>query len=623
MLTAENSTQKVYFCFAGALPLMSTTMPTPLPGRPAFLTLAMWLAWIVRPEVRRGAALHDPVAQRDYVAWWLLHGRDEYPAVWWWGAPQAGVAMEPVTAASGVPLPRLLHVLWALWPALRDRFDTECAESCAEYLAWYRLVGPTCLAVAPRLPPACMILTEQPTRREGWMTDGHAPPRVVVAAAAAPDGRPPVLDLGQRRRLIAWFAANRDHAIPPPTLPPDTPEPLPRAVPHTGLDPRGVNLVGFARAEMGIGEDVRAMSGALDAAGVRHCVIDILPQSGARLGDGSLRARVAASPRYATTVFCMTAIDAARVYLQDGPALFAAAVRVGAWAWELPSFPDDLVATYDLVDEIWAHTAYMAASYRANAPIPVRLMPASVALPPALALTAAGRPVRRRFTAVYQFDPNSYFARKNPLGAIAAFRRAFPAEDRAARLLLRVNGILDEWQEAAALRAACAADPRISIHEGTLSRRAMLRLLAGADVFISPHRAEGFGRNLAEALLLGLPVLATGFSGNTDFLLPTEQVRWRARGVGEGDYPFGDGQWWAEPDTDDLATRLAVLAEAVRAGRGPSLAWRRRRAAAFDRVHGPRAAGLRYRAALAELRQPAVALTQARRVTETAAQPMP
>lgn len=604
---------------------MSTTMPMPPPGRPPFLTLAMWLAWIVRPEVRRGAALHDLSAQRDYVAWWLLHGRAEYPAVWWWGAAQAEVAMETVAAPSGVPLPRLLHVLLEVWPALRDRFDPTCIESCAEYLAWYRLVGPTCLAAAPRLPHACLILTEQPTRRAEWITDGVAPPRIVVAAAAcaAPDGRPPALDLGQRRRLIAWFAANRDSAIPPPSLPPDVPEPLPRAAPDAGLDPRGVNLVGFARAEMGIGEDVRAMSGALDAAGVRHCVIDVLPHSGARLGDGTLRGRVANAPRYATTVFCMTAIDTARVYLQDGPAPFAAATRVGAWAWELPSFPDDLLATYELVDEIWAHSAYMAASYRANAPVPVRLMPASVALPPALALAAAGRPARRRFTAVYQFDPNSYFTRKNPLGAVAAFQRAFPDGDRGARLLLRVNGVLDEWREAQALRAACRADPRISIHEGTLSRCAMLRLLAGADVFISPHRAEGFGRNLAEALLLGLPVLATGFSGNTDFLLAAEQVRWRARGVGEGEYPFGDGQWWAEPDIDDLATRLAVLAEAVRAGRGPSLAWRRRRAAAFDRVHGPRAAGLRYRAALAELRGPASAGSATRRLTEVAAQAMP
>jgi glycosyltransferase involved in cell wall biosynthesis len=36
-------------------------------------------------------------------------------------------------------------------------------------------------------------------------------------------------------------------------------------------------------------------------------------------------------------------------------------------------------------------------------------------------------------------------------------------------------------------------------------------------VFLSLHRLEGFGRGMAEALQLGVDVIATAYGGNTDF----------------------------------------------------------------------------------------------------------
>ena len=64
---------------------------------------------------------------------------------------------------------------------------------------------------------------------------------------------------------------------------------------------------------------------------------------------------------------------------------------------------------------------------------------------------------------------------------------------------------------------------------------------------MSPHRAEGFGRNIAEAILLGIPVLATAFSGCMDFLAPEEGLPFEPTPLRDGDYPFGEGLWWAEP----------------------------------------------------------------------------
>ncbi len=43
-------------------------------------------------------------------------------------------------------------------------------------------------------------------------------------------------------------------------------------------------------------------------------------------------------------------------------------------------------------------------------------------------------------------------------------------------------------------------------------------LMAACDCYVSLHRAEGFGLTLAEAMAIGKPAIATGYSGNVDFM---------------------------------------------------------------------------------------------------------
>ena len=91
-----------------------------------------------------------------------------------------------------------------------------------------------------------------------------------------------------------------------------------------------------------------------------------------------------------------------------------------------------------------------------------------------------------------------------------------------------------------------------------------MALYAACDVFVSLHRAEGFGRGLAEALQLGLHLITTDYSGNTDFCHRPEfvgqisRVPHRLVRVRKGQYPYADGQYWASPN-------LAAAARAMRA----------------------------------------------------------
>ena len=86
----------------------------------------------------------------------------------------------------------------------------------------------------------------------------------------------------------------------------------------------------------------------------------------------------------------------------------------------------------------------------------------------------------------------------------------------------------------------------------------MCTLQNACDTFLSAHRSEGFGLNIAECMRLGKLAIATGYSGNTDFmtgsnsvLLPYDMVP-----VRPDEYVHGEGQEWADPKHDAVVDAL-------------------------------------------------------------------
>lgn len=188
---------------------------------------------------------------------------------------------------------------------------------------------------------------------------------------------------------------------------------------------------------------------------------------------------------------------------------------IGYWAWELPDVPPDWSLGAKLVHEIWVPSAFTAA---AITPIacgkPVHVVPHPVAL-----ATLPQRPPREPgtpFTVLTIFDAASSLARKNPEAAIAAFRAAF-GDSNDAHLLLKTQRLADAGEAGARLRGL-ANLPNVTILDATLDASGIDALYERADVLLSLHRAEGFGLTLAEAMRRGIPVVATGWSGNADFL---------------------------------------------------------------------------------------------------------
>jgi glycosyltransferase involved in cell wall biosynthesis len=160
------------------------------------------------------------------------------------------------------------------------------------------------------------------------------------------------------------------------------------------------------------------------------------------------------------------------------------------------------------------------------------------------------------------FDLSSRWARKNPMGAVAAFRRAFPSTIEA-QLVLKVSGVEQNPVQMEQLRGLTADMPNVRIIDRTLSAQDLAALIRCADVLLSLHRAEGFGLFIAEAMWLGTAVIATGWSGVLDMLDADNAllVAFNKVAVKPGDYPsVPPGAQWADPDVGHAAECLSRLA---------------------------------------------------------------
>src|SRR5437870_972065 len=159
-------------------------------------------------------------------------------------------------------------------------------------------------------------------------------------------------------------------------------------------------------------------------------------------------------------------------------------------------------------------------------------------------------------------DTRSVLERKNPLGAVKAFRTVF-TDDRRASLVIKMNTAHFQQAELDRVREEMSGCENIFLIDSVLTRAQMNALLKASDCVVSLHRAEGFGLVPAEAMSLGKPVIVTAWSGSADYIRPDNcaAIGYELVTLGKDYGPYKANQSWAEPDLDEAAQWMRRLVE--------------------------------------------------------------
>ena len=326
-------------------------------------------------------------------------------------------------------------------------------------------------------------------------------------------------------------------------------------------DPRlAVNVIGFLDDALGLAQAARLYIDALRAAGVPVATTAIAPdgppgvrrrpieRDGKRSHD---QLRTSVEPAF--NLACLNGNDLIRLARSAEGEVLARRPTIGQWAWETDVLPEAWLPAFQLLEEVWAFSTFVGENLGRLSPVPVVVVPMAVVVPD---ISQAQLRVAQddRFTFLFMFDFFSTLRRKNAAGLIEAFARAFAPGEGPRLLLKTINGRLRPEAESE-LRREIAHHPDIELIDAYLDPAQNAALLARADCYVSLHRSEGFGLTLAESMALGTPVIATGYSGNTDFTTPQNSylVEWTPTRVGpECDIYPAEGSW-AEPDLNHAA----------------------------------------------------------------------
>jgi glycosyltransferase involved in cell wall biosynthesis len=319
--------------------------------------------------------------------------------------------------------------------------------------------------------------------------------------------------------------------------------------------PRGVNILSHFSYPSGIQQAALFTKRALESAQFRVSCRDV---SAFPCFDVEDRA-----PFLGLEVFPVTIINVSPqpyfsvAYERGGLLRRSGVYRIAYWAWELDAIPEEWVELRPLLDCIWAPTQFVADAFRKRMPLPVREVLPGVELSEIEPVAKADLGIPpANYVFLFMFDMCSQMVRKNPLAVIEAFRAAFSRSEKAT-LVIKVSRGRSHPEAFAQLEEAARQAGVILVDE-VLSRGRAYGFIDMCDCFVSLHRAEGFGLCLAEAMLMGKPVVATNYSGNLAFMHPGNSllVDYTFAEIAADNPIYKQGNHWAEPSVKHAAAYM-------------------------------------------------------------------
>lgn len=238
--------------------------------------------------------------------------------------------------------------------------------------------------------------------------------------------------------------------------------------------------------------------------------------------------------------------------------------NIGFWVHEMPTIPSQWARQLDFFDEIWTPSSLCQSAISLSANIPVIKMPYPIernSISSRMLDIAEGKSFDV-FNFLTIFDIASDAERKNPLFVIRAFLDAH-AGNNSVRLIMKTRNLDLDTLLSERLHRISNENKNIIILDGYMETHQLMNLYESADAYVSLHRAEGFGLTISDAMSRGIPILATGYSGNMDFCNSADSrlVAYDLRLVGHNRPRYRSNDVWAEPNLDDATDAFRDLVE--------------------------------------------------------------
>ena len=227
--------------------------------------------------------------------------------------------------------------------------------------------------------------------------------------------------------------------------------------------------------------------------------------------------------------------------------------KIGFTMLEVDGLPPEWVRQANLMDEVWVPSSFNEHTFRSSGvTVPIRVVPLGVD-PAYFSPKIRNKKAGEEFTFLSVFEWGS---RKAPDVLLRAFSDEFDVKEPV-RLLCKANNFdpgvnIREEITKLALRKNGG---RIVIAENQILQQYELGVLyRSADCFVLPTRGEGWGMPILEAMACGLPVIATKWSSQSDFMTSENSLPLDIDGLvpAVAKCPYYDGFRWAQPSYEHL-----------------------------------------------------------------------
>lgn len=335
-----------------------------------------------------------------------------------------------------------------------------------------------------------------------------------------------------------------------------------KIVPYDRTYHEGINLIGNIRAETGLGQSTRLVSDILEASGEAYVIHDFFVPPGPSMNDHTHDDKISEEIPYDINIFHVNASEFTLAFINMGKQVWDHRYNIAYWLWELEEFPEEWLGCIDLVDEIWTPADFITNTLKKYTDKPVMTLPYCVEAPTDEKFDREffGLP-DDIFLFLMMFDSGSIMERKNPDSVFAAYKEAFGTDNDKVGIVVKINEYSKEDIEY--IHAALAGYTNVYILSETLTKVQVNSLIKAVDVFVSLHRAEGFGLVLAEAMITGTPTIATNWSANTEFACPEAacMVDYKMIEIEKDIPPYKKGYHWADADVTKAAGFMKRLYE--------------------------------------------------------------